>query len=132
MVGTAVETFGRLDMAFNNAGIIDAPRETADTTAEDYDRVNAINARGVWACMKYELLRMREQGSGAIVNCSSLSGLVGGAGRGTYHAAKHAIIGLTECAALEYAARGIRVNRNHHRRANDGRPSGSMRLSAAC
>jgi NAD(P)-dependent dehydrogenase (short-subunit alcohol dehydrogenase family) len=110
MVGTAVETFGRLDMAFNNAGIIDAPRETADTTAEDYDRINAVNARGVWACMKHELLRMREQGSGAIVNCSSLSGLVGGAGRGTYHAAKHAIIGLTECAALEYAARGIRVN----------------------
>ena len=110
MIQTAVETFGRLDMAFNNAGIIDKPSETADTKAEDYDRINAVNARGVWACMKHELRQMREQGSGAIVNCSSLSGLVGGAGRGTYHAAKHAIIGLTGCAALEYAARGIRIN----------------------
>lgn len=110
MVRKAVETFGRLDMAFNNAGIIDTPSETADTTAKDYDRVNAVNARGIWACMKHELRQMREQGSGTIVNCSSLSGLVGGAGRGTYHAAKHAVIGLTECAALEYASRGIRVN----------------------
>lgn len=109
-VARTVETFGRLDMAFNNAGIIDPPSETADEPAENYDRVNAVNARGVWACMKHELRQMRTQGSGAIVNCSSLSGLVGGARRAAYHASKHAVIGLTTSAALEYAARGIRIN----------------------
>ncbi len=70
----------------------------------------AINLRGVWSCMKFELRLMRQQGSGAIVNCSSLGGLVGGAERGTYHAAKHGVLGLTKSAALENAARGIWVN----------------------
>src|SRR5437660_12239415 len=70
----------------------------------------AINLRGVWTCMKFELRQMRKQGSGAIVNCSSLGGLVGGAGRGTYHAAKHGVLRLTKSAALEYAARSIRIN----------------------
>ncbi|MEZ2352167.1 glucose 1-dehydrogenase [Caballeronia sp. RCC_10] len=109
-VERTVATFGRLDMAFNNAGIIDPPSETADEPAENFDRVNAVNARGVWACMKHELRQMRKQGSGAIVNCSSLSGLVGGAGRAAYHASKHAVVGMTSSAALEYAARGIRIN----------------------
>jgi NAD(P)-dependent dehydrogenase (short-subunit alcohol dehydrogenase family) len=110
MVRQTVETFGRLDAAYNNAGIQNLLAETADTTREDYDRVMGINLRGVWSCMKFELTQMRKQGSGAIVNCSSLGGLVGGAERGIYHAAKHAVLGFTKSAALEYSSRGIRIN----------------------
>lgn len=103
MIARTVAAFGRLDMAFNNAGIQVDPSDAADETAENFDRVNAVNMRGVWTCMKHELKVMREQGSGAIVNCSSLGGLVGLPQRAAYHASKHGVIGMTRIAAMEYA-----------------------------
>jgi NAD(P)-dependent dehydrogenase (short-subunit alcohol dehydrogenase family) len=97
-------------MAFNNAGIQIPYAGSAEEEADDFDRVNAVNYRGVWAAMKHELRHMRSHGGGAIVNCSSIGGLGGGPGRAAYSASKHAVIGLTKSAAREYGPHGVRVN----------------------
>jgi NAD(P)-dependent dehydrogenase (short-subunit alcohol dehydrogenase family) len=110
LVERTVATFGRLDMAFNNAGIVGYTGDVADESGNSFEAVIAVNLRGVWNCVKHELRQMRRQGSGAIVNCSSLAGLVGDAGRGSYSAAKHGVIGLTKSAAMDHAAHGIRIN----------------------
>jgi NAD(P)-dependent dehydrogenase (short-subunit alcohol dehydrogenase family) len=101
MVERVVATFGRLDIAFNNAGILGPVGDLTDETAQAFDAETAVNLRGVWTCMKHELLQMHTQGSGTIVNCSSLGGLVGQAGRAAYHAAKHGVIGLTKSAVMD-------------------------------
>src|SRR5258707_2756306 len=96
MVEQTITAFGRLDAAFNNAGIQSPVAEIADASGEDFDRVNAVNLRGVWNCMKYELRQMREQGSGAIVNNSSIGGLLGNVRQGGPHASQQRGVGLTK------------------------------------
>lgn len=111
MVAFAVERFGRLDVAFNNAGIELENKATADCDEDTFDRIVDVNLKGVWLCMKYELAQLlRQGGGGAIVNTSSVAGLVGAPYMPAYCASKHAVIGLTKAAAAEYGRHRIRVN----------------------
>lgn len=110
LVGKALDTYGRLDCAFNNAGIEQSLAPLAEIADGEWDRIIRVNLRGTFLCLKYEIRAMRAQGRGAIVNASSVAGLVGGPLNGAYVASKHGILGLTRAAALEYASAGIRIN----------------------
>ena len=110
MVQHAVSVYGRLDCAFNNAGVSGGRGLIHEYSEDDWDRVTGINLKGVWLCMKYEIIQMLTQGSGAIVNAASVMGLVGGSRSPAYGASKHGVVGLTRTAAVAYAQSGIRVN----------------------
>lgn len=110
MVDWIVKTYGRLDAALNNAGIQTPQRPMAEITDDEFDRTVAVDLKGVWNCMRYEILQILAQGGGAIVNTSSQGGVTGFPGQAAYIACKHAVIGLTRTAAIDYAVKGVRIN----------------------